>query len=757
MPARRIYLDYNATSPLDPRVLEAMRPWLEGKFGNPSSIHWAGREARAAVDRARGQVAKLLGAAPSEIVFTSGGTEADNLALRGVVRAARAIAPHLVVSAIEHPAVSEAAQALQEEGVALSRVGVGREGRIDPDRLEAALRPETLLVSVILAQNETGALQPVAEIARRSRERGILVHTDAVQAAGRLPLRVADLGVDLLSLSGHKIGAPQGVGALYVRRGVRLEPIHRGGGQERGRRSGTENVAGIVGLGAAAELAEAELGVVPARVQALRDRLERELCAAIPGLRVNSPGERLCNTLSLLIDAVEGEALLLALDLEGIAASSGSACSSGTMRPSPVLLAMGLTPEEAHGSLRLSLGRESRRGGGRGRSASDCGPPARLLPGGTPARARRPMNPEPLTPRDLAGARVAVAMSGGVDSSVAAALLREAGAEVVGLSLRLFDAPENQSPVRGSCCAPEDLHDARAVAQALGIAHYVLDATASFAQEVIDDFVSSYRSGRTPNPCVRCNERTKFRDLLHRARQLGCAALATGHYARVVRQGTRLALCRATDRRRDQSYFLFTLGQTELCEACFPVGEMTKEQVRAQARALGLPVGDKPDSMDVCFVGARRAFELVEERGGDLGAGDLVDLSGRLLGRHRGIHRYTVGQRHGLGLSGPEPYYVVEIDPRENRVVVGRSQDALARGCRLEDLRWAAGEPPARVRAVVQVRSRSPAQPAQVTIDKGHAEVLFERPVQAVSPGQAAVLYEDDRVLGGGWIAEAIR
>jgi cysteine desulfurase len=359
MPARRTYLDYNATSPLDPRVLEAMRPWLEGRFGNPSSIHWAGREARAAVDRARGQVAKLLGAAPSEVVFTSGGTEADNLALWGVVRAAQASTPHLVVSAIEHPAVIGAAAALEEDGVAVSRVGVGREGVVDPDRLEAALRPETLLVSVMLAQNETGAVQPVAEIARRCRERGILVHTDAVQAAGRLPLPVAGLGVDLLSLSGHKMGAPQGVGALYVRRGVRLSPLHQGGAQERGRRSGTENVAGIVGLGAAADLAVAELALVPARVGALRDRLERELLAAIPDIHVNSPGDRLCNTLSLIINGVEGEALLLNLDLEGIAASSGSACSSGTMKPSPVLLAMGLTPQEAHGSLRLSLGRES--------------------------------------------------------------------------------------------------------------------------------------------------------------------------------------------------------------------------------------------------------------------------------------------------------------------------------------------------------------------------------------------------------------
>jgi cysteine desulfurase len=361
MAARRVYMDHNATTPVAPEVLAAIRPWLEESFGNASSIHWAGRAARAAVDGARAQVARLLRAVPSEVVFTSGGTEADNLALLGAVRAARrgAEPPHLVVSAIEHPAVLGAAEALEREGAALTKVGVDRSGLVDPDRVEAALRPSTVLVSVMLANNETGALQPVAEIARRVRARGALVHCDAVQGVGRVPVDVRALGVDLLSLSGHKMGAPQGVGALWVRRGVALAPLVRGGGQERGRRPGTENTAGIVGLGAAAELALREQEPLAARLTVLRDRLERELCARIEGLAVNAPGPRVGNTLSLTLSGIEGEAALLNLDLEGIAASSGSACASGTMAPSHVLLAMGLRAEDAQGSLRFSLGRGS--------------------------------------------------------------------------------------------------------------------------------------------------------------------------------------------------------------------------------------------------------------------------------------------------------------------------------------------------------------------------------------------------------------
>jgi tRNA-specific 2-thiouridylase len=352
-------------------------------------------------------------------------------------------------------------------------------------------------------------------------------------------------------------------------------------------------------------------------------------------------------------------------------------------------------------------------------------------------------------------------MSGGVDSSVAAAILAEAGAEVVGLSLRVYDLPQESQPKARSCCAPEDLYDARAVAQALGIAHYVLDATHAFAEDVIGDFVGAYTSGFTPNPCVRCNERTKFRDLLHRARTLGCDALATGHYARIVEQGGALSLARGVDARRDQSYFLFTLGQGELAEACFPLGDMHKDDVRAFARARWLPVADKPDSQDICFVSGEKAADFVERHAASAGIatrgeGEIVDGEGRVLGTHRGVHRYTVGQRHGLGVVGTEPKYVVAIDAAQNRLVVGGADALLTAACRVTDVRFSREAPPS-VRALVQVRSRT--APAKATIEASgdSAWVRFESPVRAVAPGQAAVFYDGDAVLGGGWIAETAR
>lgn len=359
-PERR-YFDHNASTPVRPEVRERVLPWLGGLFGNASSVHWAGRQARLAIDDARAEVARALGAAPSELIFTAGGSEADMLALSGVLRASPAAQPrHLVVSAVEHPAVLRTAEALEREGVEVTRVPPNAEGVVSADAVLAAVRPDTRLISLMLANNETGALQPVAEVARRAHERGLLVHTDAVQALGRVPVRVGELGVDLLSLSGHKLGALQGVGALYARRGVALAPLLLGGGQERGRRAGTENVPGIVSLGVAVTLAASELPTMAPRLGVLRDQLEVLLCAALPDARINARGAvRLSNTTSLTVPGVEGEALLLSLDLEGYACSSASACASGTATPSHVLAAMGLSAAEARGTLRLSLGAQT--------------------------------------------------------------------------------------------------------------------------------------------------------------------------------------------------------------------------------------------------------------------------------------------------------------------------------------------------------------------------------------------------------------
>ncbi len=352
-----IYLDYNASTPIDPAVAAAMRPFLEEAYGNPSSGHWASAPAKAALEHARGQVAALLGAAPDEIVFTGGGSEANNLALKGVFFAPREKGKHIVTTSVEHPAIIEPCRFLERLGAAVTYLPVEGTGRVDPRDLQRALGPETILISVMHANNEVGTIQPIAEIAAIARERGILLHTDAAQSVGKIPTRVDALGVDLLSVAGHKVYAPKGVGALYVRRGTKLEPLVHGAGHEGGRRAGTESALLAVGLGAAAALA-GDLAAM-ARVRALRDRLWDRLRDHF-GDRVVLNGHahhRLPNTLNVSFLGHVGADLLQRLD--GIAASTGSACHSGRIELSPVLKAMGVPPEVGAGAIRFSLGRRT--------------------------------------------------------------------------------------------------------------------------------------------------------------------------------------------------------------------------------------------------------------------------------------------------------------------------------------------------------------------------------------------------------------
>ena len=352
-----IYLDYNATTPVDTAVLEAMLPYLADQFANASSVHSPGQRARTAVDHAREQVAGLIGAKAAEIVCTSGGTEADNLAIFGAVAASDAPRKHVITTAIEHHAVLHACQALEKQGIEVTYLPA-RDGVVDPEDVRGALRPETVLISVMHTNNEIGTIQPVEQIGQIAREAGVLFHCDAVQSAGKLPIDVNAMGAQLLTLSAHKIYGAKGVGALYVRGGTRIEPQFRGGQHERGLRPGTENVTGIVGMGKAAELASGRLQDDAARVTALRDRLECALGASVPGIRVNGAGApRVANTINMTVPGASGESLVIALDLQGIACSTGAACSSGAIEPSHVLLAIGLSDADARSSIRLSLGR----------------------------------------------------------------------------------------------------------------------------------------------------------------------------------------------------------------------------------------------------------------------------------------------------------------------------------------------------------------------------------------------------------------
>lgn len=359
---KRIYLDHNATTPMDPPVLEAMLPFLAGEFGNASSIHTFGQRARAAVETAREQVATLLGARPQEIVFSSGGTESDNHAIFGVVQAHLAERPaaHVIATTIEHEAVLNTCQELQRQAIPVTFLPVSREGLIDLHDLRKAIRPETTLITVMHANNELGTVQPLAEIGQVAAEHDIYFHTDAVQSLGKIPVDVKAIQADLLSLSAHKIYGPKGIGAIYIKGGTRLRQLLYGGHHQRGFRPGTENVAGIVGLGKAAELARLSLVEDAGRISALRDRLEQGLLSRIPDARANAPAApRTPNTSNLTFTGIEGEALVIALDLKGLACSTGAACSSGAVEPSHVLTAIGLPASEARASIRFSLGRHT--------------------------------------------------------------------------------------------------------------------------------------------------------------------------------------------------------------------------------------------------------------------------------------------------------------------------------------------------------------------------------------------------------------
>jgi cysteine desulfurase len=360
MDGDRIYLDYAATTPLDPRVLEAMLPYMTERFGNPNSIHSFGREARLAIDEAREKIAQLLNCQPSEIVFTSGGTESDNLALRGIAEAYRQKGNHIVTTAIEHHAVLRTCKALEDMGFSVTYLPVDEHGLVSPEQVAEAVNERTILVSVMHANNEIGTIEPVAEIVKAVKEKrpDILVHTDAVQTVGHISVDIQELGVDLLSFSAHKFYGPKGVGGLFIRKGVRLVPQLTGGGQERNRRSGTENVAGIVGMAKALEIAIAEMSNELPRLQSLRDELIAGVLNRIPDSRLNGhPTQRLPHNANFSFRGIDSETLLLQLDMHGIAASSGSACSSGSLEPSHVLLALGLDYELAISSLRLTLGR----------------------------------------------------------------------------------------------------------------------------------------------------------------------------------------------------------------------------------------------------------------------------------------------------------------------------------------------------------------------------------------------------------------
>ncbi|MFH2011485.1 MAG: cysteine desulfurase NifS [Pseudomonadota bacterium] len=357
---KKIYMDHNATTPLHPEALDAMLPFFNDDFGNPSSIHWAGRGVKKYVNEAREQVASLLNADPSEITFTGGGSESDNLAIKGAAYALKKKGDHIITTQVEHPAVLNTCEYLEKSGYKVTYLHVDHEGLINLDELKDSITSNTVLISIMYSNNETGTLFPIKEVGEIAADKGILFHTDAVQAAGKVPIDIKDLKVDLLSISGHKLYGPKGIGSLYVKKGTPLVPLIHGGHQEGGRRAGTENIPSIVGLGKSCEIAARDMESQIKTITELRDKLHEGIINKLDYIKLNGhPAKRIPNTLNLSFEFIEGEALLLNLDLEGVAVSSGSACTSGSLKPSHVLTAMGITPEIAQSSLRFSLGRNN--------------------------------------------------------------------------------------------------------------------------------------------------------------------------------------------------------------------------------------------------------------------------------------------------------------------------------------------------------------------------------------------------------------
>ena len=610
------------------------------------------------------------------------------------------------------------------------------------------------------ANNEVGTVQPVAEVVEIAHAHGIPVHTDAVQALGQLPLDFAGSGVDAMTVTGHKVGGPYGVGALVVRRELQPTALLHGGGQERDIRSGTIDPPAIAGFAVACELAVERQPELAARLVDLRDRLVAGVRREVPdaiynGDPVDGPEHRLPGNAHLEFPGCEGDSLLMLLDARGIECSTGSACDAGVPQASHVLLAMGSSEEFARSSLRFSLGHTS--------TEADVDA---LVEAIAPVveRARNAALSTKASGSTLM--RVLAAMSGGVDSAVAAARAAEQGHDVTGIHLALSRNPKSYRTGARGCCTIEDANDARRAADVIGIPFYVWDLSERFHEDVVEDFLSEYAEGRTPNPCLRCNEKIKFAAVLDRAIALGFDAVVTGHYAQLRRDDDGLIeMHRAEDMGKDQSYVLGVLTQEQLAHSMFPLGDTPKSVIREEAARRGLAVAAKPDSHDICFIsdgdtGGWLSEKLLDDRVNR--AGQIVSSDGEVLGSHEGSWRYTIGQRRGLRIGTPaadgKPRYVLDIEPVSGTVTVGSRDELAVDGLTAIRPRWCGAAPAGDARVhgpAARPRRRAPRAVVRSTTTLSTVDLLD--PAAGIAPGQAVVVYDGSRVVGSATISATRR
>lgn len=776
-----IYLDHAAATPVDPRVFEAMKPYFSENFFNPSAPYLPAKNARKNYEEAKSELAHTIGAKGNDIVITAGATESINLAFTVLKNFKNA---NCIISKIEHASVREAAKNLCRD---VREINVDKTGYIDLKDLEKKIDDNTVLISVALANNEIGTIEPLSEISEivkkvrmdrlsKGIETPIYLHSDASQAMSLIDIFVARLGVDMLTINSAKVYGPKGIGALYVAHGIELSPIVYGGGQESGLRSGTENVASLVGFATAAKLAKEHVNGNRKKYEKLsklfKDELIKNLDGKIEVQFLGNKKHQLVSFIPICFDGLDAETLIFKLENEGVLLSTGAACAASKGKKSHVLSAIGLTDSEIKGSLRISLGNLNDESNVRLAAAKI----AEAVLGSTVFEdvSREAYEPSEVNePRDdgrevtslqkhvtsKPAPTVFVGMSGGVDSSVSAVLLKEQGYNVVGVYMKNWskDLPGMKCPWA------EDLADAKRVATKLNIELKIFDFENEYKQKVVDYMLDEFKKGNTPNPDVMCNQEIKFKLFYDIAREQGADFIATGHYAKS--DGDRML--KAKDENKDQTYFLYRISKDAIAHTIFPIGDMEKPDVKKLAAEKGLDNAYKKESMGVCFVGdvgmkdfLKEYLKSTEDKEKYLKPGKIIDReTNEVLGFHDGAIFYTIGQRHGLNVGGGLPYYVVGKDMNKNEVYVSKNlndENLWVKTLELKDV-ILRKKPEDNMAVEVRLRHRAKLEKAVLKNVDGDYEngiatatLEFENEIKRTAAGQSAVVYKDEICLGGG-------